>query len=62
MKFNFVAAWVLAFCALGISNAETAAPIHKAIFKGGASSTGWIDFEFQDGKRIFIPAIAIASR
>jgi len=25
-------------------------------FANGASSTGWIDFEFQDGKRIFIPA------
>jgi hypothetical protein len=32
------------------------APAHRAIFKGAASSTGWIDFEFQDGKRIFIPA------
>jgi PDZ domain/Aspartyl protease len=25
-------------------------------FANGASSTGWIEFEFQDGKRIFIPA------
>ena len=25
-------------------------------FANGASSTGWVDFEFQDGKRIFIPA------
>lgn len=25
-------------------------------FKDGADSTGWINFYFQDGKRIFIPA------
>jgi hypothetical protein len=30
--------------------------VHKAIFESGAPSTGWIDCEFQDGKRLFIPA------
>jgi len=46
---------MLAFGMLGISSAASAAPVHKSIFKEGASSTGWIDFEFQDGKRIFVP-------
>ena len=35
---------------------ERPAPVHKAIFKGGASSTGWIDFEFYNDNRIFLPA------
>jgi hypothetical protein len=39
----------------GISSAANTASVHKAIFTGGASSTGWINFEFQDGKRIFVP-------
>jgi hypothetical protein len=53
MRSASTAALVLAFGMMGVSSA---APVHKAIFEGGASSTGWIDFEFQDGKRIFIPA------
>ncbi|MGA7710281.1 MAG: aspartyl protease family protein [Rhizomicrobium sp.] len=31
-------------------------PVHKAVFRNGASSTGWIDFEFYAGNRIFFPA------
>jgi hypothetical protein len=31
-------------------------PVHAAIFKDGASSTGWIDFNFADGRSILIPA------
>ena len=31
-------------------------PAHAATFKGGASSTGWIDFNFADGRSILIPA------
>ena len=30
--------------------------VHKATFSDGASSTGWIPFEFFGGRRIFIPA------
>ena len=30
--------------------------VHKATFSDGASSTGWIPFEFFGGTRIFIPA------
>ena len=56
MKLCSIAGSVLAFGMVTLSGAATAAPIHKAIFTNGASSTGWIDFEFQDGKRIFIPA------
>jgi hypothetical protein len=32
------------------------ADVHKATFSDGASSTGWIPFEFFGGRRIFIPA------
>jgi len=56
MRLASTAALILAYGALGISCAESPATVHKAIFKNGASSTRWIDFEFQDGKRIFIPA------
>jgi hypothetical protein len=38
------------------SSPSRPAVVHKAVFKGGASSTGWIDFDFYDGKTIFIPA------
>lgn len=31
-------------------------PVHMAVFQGGATSTGWIDFDFQGGDRIFFPA------
>ena len=31
-------------------------PAHAATFKDGASSTGWIDFNFADGRSILIPA------
>ena len=30
--------------------------VRKAIFSGGATSTGWIDFEFYAGNRIYFPA------
>lgn len=56
MRLSSTAASVLVFGMLGISSAVSAAPVHRAIFKDGASSTGWIDFDFQDGKHIFIPA------
>jgi len=55
MRLASMAALVLAFGTLDISCAANPAPAHKAIFKDGASSTGWINFEFQDGKRIFVP-------
>ena len=32
------------------------APVRRSSFKGGASSTGWIPFEFYDENRIFFPA------
>ena len=32
------------------------APVHKAVFNNGATSTGWIDFDFYGGNRIFFPA------
>jgi len=55
MKLASIVAFFLVFGTLCVSCAESPAPVHKVIFKGGASSTGWIDFEFQDGKRIFVP-------
>lgn len=55
MRLASTAKLVLAFGTLGISCVASQTPVHKAIFKDGASSTGWIDFEFQDGKRIFVP-------
>lgn len=55
MRRSFVVASLFAFGGLGVLAAESPVPAHKAIFKSGASSTGWIDFDFQDGKRIFIP-------
>jgi hypothetical protein len=32
------------------------APVHMAVFSNGATSTGWIDFDFFAGNRIFFPA------
>jgi hypothetical protein len=32
------------------------APVRNVTFKGGATSTGWIDFEFFNNNRIFLPA------
>jgi hypothetical protein len=60
MGLASAAALVLAFGTLGVSApgvswAASPTPAHKAVFKNGASSTGWIDFDFQDGKRIFVP-------
>jgi hypothetical protein len=55
MRLASTATLVLATFTLGISWAASPAPVHKAIFKDGASSTGWIDFEYQDGKGIFVP-------
>jgi hypothetical protein len=56
MKLSAIAALMLAVGAITMSSVAIDAPVHKAIFKNGATSTGWIDFEFQDGKRIFIPS------
>jgi hypothetical protein len=39
-----------------ISNSPGSAPAHRAVFAAGATSTGWIDFDFYDEKHIFIPA------
>lgn len=33
-----------------------AVPVHKATFKNGASSSGWIDFQLAGGRSILIPA------
>ena len=35
---------------------ERPAEVRKAVFAGGVSSTGWIDFEFFNNNRIFFPA------
>ena len=57
MRLAFTAAWMLALGVPAISShAAGGAPLQEATFDDGASSTGWIDFDFQDGKRIFIPA------
>jgi hypothetical protein len=42
--------------AIGRLGGAGAAPMHLSKFRNGASSTGWINFEFRDGKEIFIPA------
>lgn len=31
-------------------------PVRAATFKGGVSSTGWLDFNFADGRSILVPA------
>ena len=56
MKPFGVAALVLFFGGAGLSNGAAAASVHKVTFESGASSTGWIDFEYQGEKNIFIPA------
>jgi hypothetical protein len=56
MKPAFTAVLVLASVVPSISSAASSLPVQGMAFKDGASSTGWIDFDFQDGKRIFIPA------
>jgi hypothetical protein len=38
------------------SSASQPAPLCKAVFKNGASSKGWIDFELYGDQRIFVPA------
>jgi hypothetical protein len=47
---------MLALSASSLLSAEGRPNVQKTHFKDGASSTGWINFDFQDGKRIFIPA------
>jgi PDZ domain-containing protein/aspartyl protease len=54
MKLASIMALALFLGGLGSSHGPAA--VHKAVFKGGTSSTGWIDFDFVDGKRIFVPA------
>lgn len=56
MKPAFISALALASIMPGISSAASSSSTQGVAFKDGASSTGWIDFDFQDGKRIFIPA------
>jgi hypothetical protein len=56
MKLALAAVLVLASVVPGISSAASSPPVQGVAFKDGAASTGWIDFDFQDGKRIFIPA------
>jgi Aspartyl protease len=56
MKPLGLAALVLFFGVAGLSNRAAAASVHKVTFESGASSTGWIDFEYQSKKNIFIPA------
>lgn len=55
MRLAFVGTFVVAFCMAASALTEGQAREHKPVFKGGKSSTGWIAFEFQDSKRIFIP-------
>jgi hypothetical protein len=56
MKLAFIAALAFASVMPDISSATSSSPTQGVAFKDDASSTGWIDFDFQDGKRIFIPA------
>jgi len=56
MKISFTAVLVLALSCGNTSNSTGSAPVHKAIFAAGATSTGWIDFDFYDEKHIFVPA------
>lgn len=42
--------------AVGLTNLSTEGTAQRVIFENGASSTGWLNFEFQDGKRILVPA------
>lgn len=56
MKISFAAVLVLALSAGSMSNSPGPTPVHKTIFAPGATSTGWIDFDFYDEKHIFIPA------
>jgi hypothetical protein len=56
MKVVCTTALFFAFGMAGIGNAADAALGQAPSFKDGTSSSGWIDFDFQDGKRIFIPA------
>ena len=56
MKISFAAVLVLVLGAGNISNSPGSAPVHKAVFAAGATSTGWIGFDFYDEKHIFIPA------
>jgi hypothetical protein len=51
MKLYSIAVWTLAFGLTTLPGVASTAQV----FAGGASSTGWINFDFQDGKRIFIP-------
>jgi hypothetical protein len=54
---RIAASWqVLALGAGSTSSSPGSAPIHQTIFAAGATSTGWIDFDFYDEKQIFIPA------
>jgi hypothetical protein len=56
MRSLAIAALVLVSGMTGPASIEAAASAHKVTFESGASSTGWIDFEYQGGKNIFIPA------
>lgn len=57
MKLASMAAFgLLVLSVPGMSNADGPATVHRATFSGAATSTGWIDFDFYDGKHIFVPA------
>lgn len=53
MRLLSAAVLLLAIGRLGVAGA---APMRLPKFRNGASSTGWINFDFRDGKEIFIPA------
>lgn len=48
MKRVSTFAFALVLGVLGMSSPANSTPVHRATFKGGASSTGWIDFDFYD--------------
>jgi PDZ domain len=49
-------ATVLTMVAGAQSTPATSPGGHKASFANGLSTTGWIDFNFQDGRKILVPA------
>jgi hypothetical protein len=56
MKRVCTTALFFAFGMAGIWSTADTALAQAPSFTDDASSSGWIDFDFQDGKRIFIPA------
>jgi hypothetical protein len=56
MKLACMTAVALVAGTVRLSTPTNRVRTDHAIFARGTSSTGWIDFDFFDGKRIFIPA------